>query len=103
MIVTPPAVSNSQLKPCKLQFRLKLYNAACLHLRLPEIHYSIVCFRKRIGVEANRRDPVADQIISTLNLQNETMRKNMAKMEMKVDHLLGIVNDIQSKISKNDQ
>ena len=70
-----------------------------------KILYSIcvIYFRKRIGVEANRRDPVADQIISTLNLQNETMRKNMAKMEMKVDHLLGIVNDIQSKMSKNDQ
>ena len=31
------------------------------------------------------------------------MRKNMAKMEMKVDQLLGIVNNIQSKMSQNDQ
>merc|ERR1719270_1268895 len=60
------------------------------------VHNVVKVLRKRLNVQDSRRDPVADQIINTLNLQNETMKKNMAKMEMKVEELLSIMNDIQT-------
>ena len=71
---------------------------AILHSKL-----SLTCFRKRIGISSNKRDPLAEQIISTLNSQNENGRRNIANFEEKLGQLLNIVQDIQSKLSIQDQ
>ena len=56
-----------------------------------------------MGAGVKKMDPISEEIIVELKLQNETMRKDMVNMNQKMNQVLDIMKQIKSHIGIADE
>ena len=59
---------------------------------------TIFLFSKYIKKDVKKVDPISEESIDELKLQNETMKKDMANISQKMNQVLEIMTEIKSHI-----